>query len=147
MNSDRENMMYTISDYNSNISLGKTVGFTLLYSIKSVKLSNVYLYQNSFARPNAAFRDTHPSWAIQYTHWGRVSHICVGNLIIIGPDNGFSPVRRQAIIWTIDGILLIRPVGTNFSDISIEILAFHSRKYVWKCRLRNGGHFVSASMC
>ena len=24
---------------------------------------------------------------------------------------------------------------------------FRSRKCVWKCRLRNGGHFVSASMC
>ena len=34
------------------------------------------------------------------THWGRVTHICVGNLTIIGPDNGLSPARRQAIIWT-----------------------------------------------
>ena len=32
------------------------------------------------------------------THWGRVTHICVGNLIIIGSDNGLSPGRRQAII-------------------------------------------------
>ena len=24
---------------------------------------------------------------------------------------------------------------------------FHSRKCVWKCRLRNAGHFVSAPMC
>ena len=34
------------------------------------------------------------------THWGRVTHICVGNLTIIGSDNGLSPGRRQAIIWT-----------------------------------------------
>ena len=34
------------------------------------------------------------------THWGRVTHICVGNLTIIGPDNGLSPGRRQAIIWS-----------------------------------------------
>ena len=32
------------------------------------------------------------------THWGRVTHICVGNLAIIGSDNGLSPGRRQAII-------------------------------------------------
>ena len=32
------------------------------------------------------------------THWGPVTHICVGNLTIIGPDNGLSPGRRQAII-------------------------------------------------
>ena len=38
------------------------------------------------------------------THWGRVTHICVGNLTIIGPDNGLSPGRRQAIIWTNAGI-------------------------------------------
>ena len=45
----------------------------------------------------------------QLTHWGRVTHICVGKLTIIGPDNGLSPGRRQAIIWTYAGILLIRP--------------------------------------
>ena len=43
---------------------------------------------------------------ITLTHWGRVTHICVGNLTIIGPDNGLSPDRRQAIIWTNAGILL-----------------------------------------
>ena len=39
------------------------------------------------------------------THWGRVAHICVSNLTIIGSDNGLWPGRRQAIIWTSDGIL------------------------------------------
>ena len=51
------------------------------------------------------------------THWGRVTLICVGNLTVIGSDNGLSPGRRQAIIWTNDGILLIKPLGTNFSEI------------------------------
>ena len=32
------------------------------------------------------------------THWGRVTHICVSKLAIIGSDNGLSPGRRQAII-------------------------------------------------
>ena len=32
---------------------------------------------------------------------------------IIGSDNGLSPVRRQAIIWTNAGILLIGPLGAN----------------------------------
>ena len=41
------------------------------------------------------------------THWGRVTHICVNILTIIGSDNGLSPGRRQAIIWTNAGILLI----------------------------------------
>ena len=42
-----------------------------------------------------------------FTHWGRMTHICVGNLIIIGSDNALSPGRRQAIIWTNAGLLLI----------------------------------------
>ena len=32
------------------------------------------------------------------THWGRVTHICVSKLFILGSDNGLSPGRRQAII-------------------------------------------------
>ena len=62
------------------------------------------------------------------THWGRVTHICVGNLTIIVSDNGLSPYRRQAIIWTNAGILLTGPLGTNFSEILIEILAFSFKK-------------------
>ena len=62
------------------------------------------------------------------THWGRVTHICVGKLTIIGSDNGLSPDRRQAIIWTNAGILLIGPTGTNFSEILIEILRFSFKK-------------------
>ena len=41
------------------------------------------------------------------THWGRVTHICVNKIIIIGSDNGLAPGLRQAIIWTNDGMLLI----------------------------------------
>ena len=60
------------------------------------------------------------------THW--VTHICVSRLTIIGSDNGLSPGRRQAIIWTNAGILLIRPLGTNFNEMWIEILAFSFMK-------------------
>ena len=56
---------------------------------------------------------------ITLTHWGRVTHIYVSKLAIIGPDNGLSPGRRQAIIWTNAGMLLIRPLGTNFNEIEI----------------------------
>ena len=58
------------------------------------------------------------------THWGRVTHICVGKLTISGSDNGLSPGRRQAIIWTNAKILLIRPLGTNFSEIFNKIHIF-----------------------
>ena len=62
------------------------------------------------------------------THWGRVTHICVGDLTIIGSDNGLSPERRQAIIRTNAGILLIRPLGTNFGEFLVEILMFSFKK-------------------
>ena len=62
------------------------------------------------------------------TLWGQVTHICVGNLTIIGPDNGFSPGRSQAIFWTNAGILLIGPWGTNFSEVLIGIHAFSFKK-------------------
>ena len=62
------------------------------------------------------------------THLGRVTHICVGKLSIIGSDNGLSPERRQSIIWTNTGIFLIGPLGTNFSEILIEILTFSFKK-------------------
>ena len=55
------------------------------------------------------------------THWGRVTHICVNKLTIIGSNNGLSLGRRQAIIWTNDETLLIGPLETNFSEILIEI--------------------------
>ena len=66
------------------------------------------------------------------THWGRVTHICVGKLTIIGSDNGLSPQRRQAIIWTNAGILLIGPLGTNLSEILIEIQTFSFKKMYLK---------------
>ena len=50
-----------------------------------------------------------------FTHWGRVTHICVSKLTITVSDNVLSSGRRQTLLKL-------------------------------KCRLRNGGHFVSASM-
>ena len=65
---------------------------------------------------------------MQLTHWGRVTHICVSKLSILGSDDGLSPGRRQAIISTNDGILLISPLGTNFGEILIEINIFSFKK-------------------
>ena len=53
---------------------------------------------------------------------------CVGILTIIVSDNG----RRQAIIWTNAGLLLIGPLGTNFSEILIKILAFSFKQMLLK---------------
>ena len=66
------------------------------------------------------------------THWGRVTHICVSKLSIVGSDNGLPSGRRQAIIWTNAGILLIGPLGTKFNEILIEIHTFSFKKMLLK---------------
>ena len=71
---------------------------------------------------------------IQYlTHWGRVTHICVS----IGSDNVLSPGRRQAIIWTNAGILLIGPLVTNFNETLITIYIFSLKKMNLKMWIGN----------
>ena len=66
------------------------------------------------------------------THWGQVTHICVSEVTIIGSDNGLSPGRRQAIIWTNDRILLIRTFRTYFKEIVSEIHTFSFKKMHFK---------------
>ena len=78
------------------------------------------------------------------THWGRVMHICVSKLTIIGSDEGLSLARRQAIIWTSDGILLIKLLGTNFSEILIEIHTISCKKIRLK---RKMAAILSWSQC
>ena len=57
-----------------------------------------------------------------------MTHICVSKLTIIGSDNGSAPGRRQAIIWTNAGILLIRTLGTIFSEKLSGIHIFPFKK-------------------
>ena len=61
-------------------------------------------------------------------HFGRMTHIRVGQLTFIGSDNGLVPEQLQAIIRTNAGILLIRNSGTNFSDILSEMSIFSFKK-------------------
>ena len=55
-------------------------------------------------------------------------HICIGKLTLIGSDNGLLPGQCQAIVQTNAGLLLIGPLGTNFSEILIEIHIFSFKK-------------------
>ena len=78
-------------------------------------------------------------WLCCLTHWDPMTHICVRKLTHIVSDNGLSPCRRQAIIWTKAGILLFGPLGTKFGEILIEIHTFsfqkmHLKMSSGKCR-------------
>ena len=71
------------------------------------------------------------SWghSLEYlTLWGRVTHICISKLNITDSDNGLSPGRCQAIIWTNAGMMSIGPLGTNLSEILLEIYTFSFKK-------------------
>ena len=83
----------------------------------------IYFSKQKYIRNFLSFLDTG-----MLNYWGRVTNICVGKLTIISSDNGLLPGRRQAIIWTNDGILLMGTLGTNFSEILIEILIFWFKK-------------------
>ena len=55
-------------------------------------------------------------------------HICVNKQNIIVTDHGLLPGWCQDIIWTNAGLLSIRSLGTNFSEILSEILSFSFKK-------------------
>ena len=57
----------------------------------------------------------------------------------IGSDNGLSPGRRQAIIWTNDRLLLNGPLEQTSVKSQSKFIHFHSGKCISKCRLENGG--------
>ena len=57
-------------------------------------------------------------------------HICIGKLTFIGSDNGLAPSRRQAIIWTNAGIVLIQ---WNFNhNLYIFIEEYALKTVVWE---------------
>ena len=62
------------------------------------------------------------------THWGRMTHICVSKLSIIGSDNNLLTGQREAIIWNNDRKLSISPLGIYFSEILIGIQTLSFRK-------------------
>ena len=71
-------------------------------------------------------------WRIS-THWGWVTQICVGNLTIIGSDNGFSPGQHQVInlnqCWNIVNWILRNKLQWNFnwnSEIFIQENVFET---------------------
>ena len=84
---------------------------------------------------------------IKLTHWGQVTYICLSKLTIIGLDNGLEPGWHQAIMWTNAGILLIRTLGTTFSEILIEIHIFSLKKVHMKMSSAKWLQLVLASMC
>ena len=72
-------------------------------------------------------------WELFWVEWRK----CVSTTN--GSNNGPSPIRRQAIIWTNDEL---GPWGQTSVKLSSKHLSFLSRKCIWKY-LRHGGHCLS----
>ena len=96
-------------------------GTWILVMRKDLNYSNVSMRRNDI-------KCKHVLKNLCQTHWGPVTHICICKLTIISSDNGLLHGRRQAFIWTNAGILLIAPLGTNFSEILIKIYIFSDTK-------------------
>ena len=90
-----------------NVDAGVKTVYACSGGVWDIKSKDIDMVQNRAMRYFLGVHRLAPSAGL--THRGRVTHICVGNLTIIGSDNGLSPGRRQAIIWTNAGILLIGP--------------------------------------
>ena len=110
----------TVPDHQVRCQIISRHNVDLHWSYASHDSSNIYI---SYFSKQISWNDC---WNL--TPWGRVTHICVSKLTIIGSDNGLPPGRRQAIIWTNAGILLMGPLGTNFSEILIEFYTFSFKK-------------------
>ena len=65
---------------------------------------------------------------LSITHLPIVPHICVSESVQHWFIYGLSPIWRQAIIWTNAGLLSVRPLRTNFSEILIKIQSFSFTK-------------------
>ena len=103
--------------------------YVCIWRVNIIWNGKICIYHGIVIREYQLFREMNCNCL---THWGRVTHICVSKLTIIGSDNGLSPDRRQAIIWTNAGLLLIGPLGTNFSEILIKILTFSFKKILFE---------------
>ena len=75
-------------------------------------------------------------WIIQcipLIHICRVTDTCISKLTTIGSDNGLSPSRCLAIIWTNAGILLLRPLRNKLKGNFLStFIYFRPRKCIWK---------------
>ena len=81
---------------------------------------------HSIVQPNGVTGDWDHCKEFVLTHWGRVTHICVNILTIIGSDNG---------------ILLIWTLGTNVGEILREIHAYSFKKIHLKMSSAKGRLF------
>ena len=111
-------------------------GFFYLFYFQAIFAEQISLFQKGDGSRNKKSDDTHTelnsaniAWKFSFSFYkirvsvsfnsfgrDRLTHICVVHLTIIGSDNDLLPDQSQAILWNNAGILLIGPLGRNFSE-------------------------------
>ena len=131
-----------------NFSIEKTTIFTQEIYIENIICKMVAILSQpqqfffSFYQLLHFLQKLVPKGISLITHWGRVTHKYISIfLTIIGWDNGLLPGLCKAIIRTNAGILLIGPLGINFSEILIEILTISFKEMCLKVSSANWRRF------
>ena len=83
-------------------------------------------------------------WYTNSLRLSRETHICVSDQTIMGSNNGLSPGRRQAIIWTNTGI---GSLGIHFSAFLREIQIFSFKKVHLNESSAKSQPFLSRPQC
>ena len=102
--------------------------FSLIFKKSSLKLSEPSPFEQHF------INSLRPSDA--YSRW-----------TIIGSDNGLSPGRRQAIIWSNAELLLNGPLGTNFSEFFNQNFNIFIQKNAFESVVREMASILSQPQC
>ena len=94
----------------------KVAIFDTTFSNRFFLIKTMYFDWNFIVGPFGLFNQSIKNYVLVgapatpwLTHWGRVAHKCVSKVTIIVWDNGLSPGRRQAIIWTNAGYCQLDP--------------------------------------
>ena len=95
VNAPQSNLYPTCIEYRTMIHLAMARSDSVMLSIK---LARFILYSLTSAIVSLA--TPHTTRVLLLKYWGRVTHLCVDKLTIIGSNNGLTPRRRQATIWT-----------------------------------------------
>ena len=107
-------LMWMSLDFTDDLS-------TLVQVITWCRQATSHYLNHCWPRSLTPYAVTRPQWV----NSSRPSEAHMRNSInFIGSDSGLWSRRRQAIIWTNTGILLIRISGTIFIEILSEIYTF-----------------------
>ena len=116
---------FQLTSYDCIIKMMSWQSITCIQNFPSslVLILDHYLKRTEIALTQAIHtKDSLALWFgwLTFTHLGRVMHLCISKQGHHWSDNGLLPTQHQAVIWTNEGLLLVGPLETIFSEIWIN---------------------------